>query len=338
MPEATLRSPRPEEAARVAALVNELSVAVGCPPDTTPAEITAWWSGGKVDPLVADRGGDVVGFGYVFVRGETVRIDAGGEHQEALLDEVERRAAGRLARAVLHESDPRRALFAGRDYRVVRSSYDMEITLAGELEKPAWPEGIAARTARPGDERTFHRVQDEAFADHWGNEPRPYEDWATIYGGMRPFDPQLWLLAEEEREPVGVAICERGVEGDEETGWIHVIAVRRQWRGRGLGSALLRASFAALAEVGMRRAMLGVDAENTTGAVRLYERAGMRVVHRFETWERQLPTPSPPAAPAGQSPAPPPADDAEGTGLSGSVPSTIPSGPAPSAPPEDAGK
>ena len=89
------------------------------------------------------------------------------------------------------------------------------------------------------------------------------------------------MLAEENGEPVGVAICERGIEGDEHTGWIHVLAVRRPWRG-GLGSALLRASFAALMSAGLRRAMLGVDAENTTGAVRLYERAGMRVAHRSE--------------------------------------------------------
>ena len=69
---------------------------------------------------------------------------------------------------------------------------------------------------------------------------------------------------------------------------MHVLAVRRPWRGRGLGLGLLRWSFGALAGVGMHRAALSVDAENTTGAVRLYERAGMHVTHRFETWERRL--------------------------------------------------
>jgi ATP-dependent exoDNAse (exonuclease V) beta subunit len=43
----------------------------------------------------------------------------------------------------------------------------------------------------------------------------------------------------------------------------------------------------------------------------------------------------PATAPAGRSPAPPPPDAADGTGLSGSVQSTIPSGPAPSATPQE---
>jgi ribosomal protein S18 acetylase RimI-like enzyme len=37
---------------------------------------------------------------------------------------------------------------------------------------------------------------------------------------------------------------------------------------------------------GLRRALLSVDAENPTGATRLYERVGMRVVNRWDWWER----------------------------------------------------
>ena len=118
--------------------------------------------------------------------------------------------------------------------------------------------------------------------------PRDYQEWSHLYGTMRPFDPGLWLLAEDGGEPAGIAICEAGKEGDETTGWVHVLAVRRPWRGRGLGTALLRWSFLALRGRGLEHAALGVDAENTTGAVRLYERAGMRVAHRFETWDRPL--------------------------------------------------
>ncbi len=209
---------------------------------------------------------------------------------EPLLDELESRAAAHagLARVVLHESDPTRRLLVARGYSAVRSSYDMEIELDGPLEPPAWPPGTMPRAARAGDERTFWRVQEDSFADHWGYHARSYEEWAHLYGEVRPFDPELWLLADEGHETVGVAICERGVEGDEHTGWIHVIGVRPPWRGRGLGLALLRWSFAALSRVGMTHAALSVDAENTTGAVRLYERAGMRVAHRFETWDRSL--------------------------------------------------
>jgi len=45
--------------------------------------------------------------------------------------------------------------------------------------------------------------------------------------------------------------------------------------------------FAEFARRGCTRVSLGVDAENTTGAVALYERAGMRQVRRNDTWERR---------------------------------------------------
>ena len=59
-------------------------------------------------------------------------------------------------------------------------------------------------------------------------------------------------------------------------------------RGRGVGAALLRRSFATFTGRGARHVILNVDAENTTGATALYERAGMRVINRWDLWERLL--------------------------------------------------
>jgi ribosomal protein S18 acetylase RimI-like enzyme len=293
--EPVLRPPRPDDAAPIAALVNARAVALGGPPDMTPELIADWWRAPGTDPeadaLTVELDGEVVGYGDLTVRGEQVRLDLGGDvAQAAVLDELERRARsrGRLARLVVHEHDPLRPLLERRGYRVVRASYDMEIPLRAAPDPPAWPEGVSSRRPRAGEEPLFHRVQEEAFADHWGHVARDYEEWAHLYGTMRPFDPELWLLAEAGGEPVGVAICEGGRDGDESTGWVHVLAVLRPWRGRGLGTALLRWSFAALRERGLETAALSVDAENTTGAVALYERAGMRVTSRFETWDKPL--------------------------------------------------
>jgi ribosomal protein S18 acetylase RimI-like enzyme len=287
-----LRRPRADEAAAVAALVNEHVAALGGPRDTTAEGITAWWSSENVEALVVDADGEIAGYGDLYVRAAHVRLEAYGAEAELVIAELEARAVGRhtVLRTVVPEHDPGRQLLFARGYRVVRDSYDMVLELAGaEMEPPVWPDGISPRQACPGDEPTFHSVQEDSFADHWGHHARSYEEWAHLYGTLRPFDPELWLLAEEGDESVGIAICERGVEGaDEETGWIHVVGVRRPWRGRGLGLALLRWSLGALADAGMRRAALSVDAENTTGAVRLYERAGMHVIHRFETWEKRL--------------------------------------------------
>ena len=69
-------------------------------------------------------------------------------------------------------------------------------------------------------------------------------------------------------------------------GWVDWVAVLASHRGRGIASALLRRSFGELARRGVGRATLNVDAENLTGATAVYERAGMRVVNRWDLWER----------------------------------------------------
>jgi mycothiol synthase len=291
-----LRPPRPGDAEGIAALVNAHSVALGHPPDMTAALIEEWWAAPgtdmAADAIVVESGGEVVGYGDITVRGPQVRLDLGGEEPDLVLDELELRAGARgsVARLVLHERDPVREVLDRRGYQVIRVAYDMETSLANAPEPPDWPDGIVPRRPEPGDAPLFHVVQEEAFADHWGHEPRGFEEWAHLYGTMRPFDPGLWLLAEADGDdrPAGIAICEGGREGDETTGWVHVLAVRRPWRRRGLGSALLRWSLGALHERGLASAVLSVDAENTTGAVGLYERAGLRVTSRFEHWEKPL--------------------------------------------------
>jgi ribosomal protein S18 acetylase RimI-like enzyme len=76
--------------------------------------------------------------------------------------------------------------------------------------------------------------------------------------------------------------------GEPNEGWIAVLGVRARWRGRGLGLALLRGSFCELFRRGRRVIELGVDAENPTGAVGLYERAGMHVSRHSDTLEKPV--------------------------------------------------
>jgi len=59
-------------------------------------------------------------------------------------------------------------------------------------------------------------------------------------------------------------------------------------RRRGVGHALLLRAFVDFHERGFRRVVLGVDAESPTGAVGLYESAGMRVLHRFDSYVKTV--------------------------------------------------
>ena len=67
-----------------------------------------------------------------------------------------------------------------------------------------------------------------------------------------------------------------------------ILGVLKPWRNRGIGRALLLHAFAEFRRRGLAKGSLGVDAENISGAVRLYESAGMRVTHRFDIYEKVL--------------------------------------------------
>jgi ribosomal protein S18 acetylase RimI-like enzyme len=71
-------------------------------------------------------------------------------------------------------------------------------------------------------------------------------------------------------------------------GWVSLVGVRPRWRGRGLGHALLTRSLDSLRRRGLSRAGLSVDAANTTGALRLYEQAGMTAHPAFTAWSLDL--------------------------------------------------
>jgi ribosomal protein S18 acetylase RimI-like enzyme len=158
-------------------------------------------------------------------------------------------------------------------------------------EAPEWPEGIAVRTfVRGQDEEATFAVRQEAYADMWDFDSAPFSVWKHHLIDANPdFDPALWFLALDGEEVVGMTLCDARTSEDAEMGWVKSVGVRRNWRRRGIAAALLRHAFAEFYRRGTRKVALTVDAESLTGALRLYERAGMRVVRRQEIYEKMLP-------------------------------------------------
>ena len=141
-----------------------------------------------------------------------------------------------------------------------------------------WPDGVDARTFEPGDERVFYDVHQEAFADSLGAHRRDVRAVGASVPHAERSTRRSWPRRRAETSSAGVAICHPHV-GDAELGWVASLGVRRPWRGAGSGAALLlRRVRASSSAAGMTRVGLGVDAESPTGANRLYERVGMRVV------------------------------------------------------------
>jgi ribosomal protein S18 acetylase RimI-like enzyme len=185
-----------------------------------------------------------------------------------------------------HETEE---LVEQRGYRLWRSAYTMHVVLhETPPEVPRLPNGLEVRPYRRRDEDPLRAALDESFAnDPFFHEATPAH-FREFFLRARGFDPSLWLLAWDGQELAGFVLAFPERPGEVNLGWIQSLGVRIPWRHRGLGEALLRAAINELHARGLRRVGLGVDAENETGALRLYERVGMRVVRQGNNWVLDL--------------------------------------------------
>jgi GNAT superfamily N-acetyltransferase len=180
------------------------------------------------------------------------------------------------------------ALLSHEGFAPARYFLRMVIDLKhNSFEAPAWPDGIAVRTLAPGvDDVAVYEAVQESFADHWGHTREPYEEWRKHAFDRESFDPSLKFLATAGNEIAGVALCRDFPSMDQ--GWIDTVGVRRPWRRKGVALALLQHAFAAFDRRGRGVVGLGVDAQSLTGATRVYEKAGMRMRHRFALYAKEL--------------------------------------------------
>jgi ribosomal protein S18 acetylase RimI-like enzyme len=179
------------------------------------------------------------------------------------------------------------SVFESRAFTPFRRSIEMQVPLDDATPESVWPDGVSVRTARSGEEREVHALGEEAFADGNDFRPTPFDEWTGLWaGGRKRLD--LWFAAEDGGMLAGVCLCSAERTGAPGLGWIETLAVRRAWRRRGLGRALLLHSFRELERLGRTAAGLSVDAENPTGAVRLYESVGMRPVSERVLYEKRL--------------------------------------------------
>jgi mycothiol synthase len=178
--------------------------------------------------------------------------------------------------------------FEAAGWRPIRHSFQMQIDLEGELPEAAWPDGLEPRNVEPGEEARVYEAHMDSFADHWDFRRERYDEWRRYSLDRARFDPSLWWLVEDGDELGAISLNAWHSSGDPQFGWIPVLGVRPHWRKRGLATALLRHSFRDFEQRGATRVGLGVDGENTNGAVRLYEKAGMRQVRRNHTYEKTL--------------------------------------------------
>lgn len=169
--------------------------------------------------------------------------------------------------------------------REIRRFWYMVIELNEAPPTPTWPKGIELRPyIHARDERVAFQVIDTAFQDHWGHITGRFEEWRHWTIERANFDPTLWFIAYEGEQAVGGVFS----SDEGENGWVDDLAVLRSWRGKGLGMALLLHAFGEFYRRGKREVGLNVDSQNLTGALRLYQRAGMHKAQERVSFEKEL--------------------------------------------------
>ena len=287
-----LRAPTPDDAQAVIDLIVAFDTHFGNEPEyLSVQDVLDWWESDDEVQLALDgrrivaqasvrlRGG--LCYGDVFVHPNAFGRGVGTRLAEWAEGRARSLGAPSLALEVLAQDERAGCLLRSRGYERIRSFFRMLIDLDGSPPAPDWPTGVTVSKLEPDEEPVLHEVLQDAFVDHWRSTPRPFDEWMK----GRRIEHDVCFLARSDGEVAAAAACRTEFLG---MGWIDTLGTRRPYRGRGLGEALLRHSFRELYARGARRIGLGVDAENPTGATRLYERVGMRVAWAADVYERVL--------------------------------------------------
>lgn len=204
----------------------------------------------------------------------------------------ERNLPARLGSGTMEHDSYGRAMFERWGLAATRRFYRMERPLDTPIAEPRFPEGFTLRHARVEDDEGWVEMFNQSFIDHWNHHPKTIEEFRHRTGEP-PYDPSRNLIAVAP-DGTFAAFCLCWVDPDAnirnrlDEGKIWLLGTRRGFRKIGLGRAMLLAGLHRLKADGMAVARLGVDAENPTGALRLYESAGFRVVYERVFYRRDL--------------------------------------------------
>lgn len=154
---------------------------------------------------------------------------------------------------------------------------------------------VAIRSMRLEDEedvKLLNRLDNETFKEHFNFRPRTVEETKYALFENPWFKQQEWFFATLDGEPVGysgIGIDERlNSEKKMKWGWILDIGVLKTCRRKGIGTRLMLHSMGSLKALGMEEAALYVDETNPTGAIKLYEKTGFKILRRNIVYQLPL--------------------------------------------------
>jgi ribosomal protein S18 acetylase RimI-like enzyme len=269
------------------------------------------------DLLIAEFDSQAVGYALVWWRendeGEWVYMCniyllpgyRSDEIQAAVMDWCESRArekcvapesAKRYFQAWVADTATYRAQFLkSRGYTISRNFFLMRYAPLDHELAVSLPAHLEFRAVKPEHIRTIWEARNEAFRDHWGHSAQMETETAfDSFKNDPSIDLSIWRVIwdTKENQVAGLSVNSIFKEDNKrygfKRGWVNSLGVRRPWRKHGVGRALLLESLNALRAAGMTEGMLGVDAENPTGALNLYKSAGFQVYKRSDVYRKRF--------------------------------------------------
>ncbi|GGK61417.1 N-acetyltransferase [Planomonospora parontospora subsp. parontospora] len=181
-----------------------------------------------------------------------------------------------------------KALVASAGLTPVRWFCGMGRDLTAEPPRAPLPEGLRIVAYHDDLEDAVRKVRNASFSDHWGSTRHTAESWRNALIGTKAFRPEASFVAVDASGTSVAVLLTSHYEADTAaTGireaWIQIIGTLREWRGRGVASAMLAHALTEFRAQGYQRAGLSVDADSPTGALGVYTRAGFTVEDRTIT-------------------------------------------------------
>lgn len=175
-------------------------------------------------------------------------------------------------------------------YVAVRFFIEMSRSLE-EIPTAELPEGIDVRDVKEQDERKVWEANVEAFRDHWGFSP-PTEKVYASYKSSKFWQPEIWQVAWDGDEVVSSVMNyidhDHNKRFSQKRGWTEDISTRRKWRRRGIARALIVRSMHMHKAKGMTEVALGVDTNNPSGALKLYQSLGYEKYKTGMTYRKEM--------------------------------------------------
>ena len=179
-----------------------------------------------------------------------------------------------------------KSLLEGRKFTILRKYWTLEMRIPVENESRSDSLGVIRELDldKEDDLRTFHEVHQDAFSQHFGFMPRHFDEWSELV--IRDKDEinlQAWLVSVNGVPAGFVDFNDEQLHND--SGYVAGLGVRQAFQGKGLGEALLRHAIQINSELGRSKLCLSVDAGNESGALRLYEKVGMKPISEWHQYE-----------------------------------------------------